>query len=285
MASPRLLSSVLPDGVYPEIDEPTMTRLEKQATSSDATILARYASEAVADRALAVYESTEPAPCDLEKSLLAYLLRVRPSEGAMLVKRALANRENRGCWRWLLTWAGGLAWSPELEAVALRQLDDPEPEAARNAAGALVHHRSPATREAIWKRLEARVGDDRMRRALQQALRCAPGRLWSEEDSARWSKICPDCKALEISAAVPLYLQKGMAMDQAWTIRVDGCSLRSPEDLIERLKLYAPGTVVEWGPTGFAESSETIALFDKAREEVEDRGVVLRRARDGDSHE
>ena len=285
MASARLLSSVLPDGVYPEIDEPTMTRLEARATSSDATILARYASEAVADRALAVYESTAPAPCDLERSLLAYLVRAGPSEVAMLVERALANREDRGCWKGLLTSVGGLAWSLELEAIALRQLDDPEPEAARDAAGALVHYRSAATRESIWKRLEAGVGDDRMRQALQQTLRCAPGRLWSEDDSARWRRVCPDCRTPEAGTTVPLYLQKGMARDRAWLIRLDGCILRSPADLIARLKLYAPGTVVEWEPTGSAESNETIALFDEARGEVEDHGVVLRRGKDGDGHE
>ena len=275
MANLRSMASVLPDGVYPEIDEPTIARLEKKATSSDAAILARYASAAVADRALAVYQSTYPASCDLEVHLLAYLVRTRPAEGADLVEQALGDRESRGCWRDLLGRLGQLAWSPQLEAIALGQLDDPEPGAARNAALALGHHREPATREAIWKRLEASGGDKALAASLQQALRCAPGKLMSDSERVRLSKVCPECRLRKDDAPVVLSLGKGTAVDREWTIRLDNCLLGSPAELIERLKLYPAGTLVEWIRFGLIDAGEEDALFERIQAGA--GGVVLRR--------
>ncbi len=280
MASLRLLARVLPDGVYPEIDEPTMARLERRATSRDSAVLARYASSAVSDRALAIYRSVSPAPCNLEQSLLAYLVRVRPAEGATLVEKALGSRENRGCWRRLLTSIGRVAWSPQLEALALRQLDDPSPEAALDAARALVRHESDTTRGSIWTRLE-READSSMRNALHRALRCAPGRLWSESDQVRWRKICTECEPRQSVGPVPLTLETSTAMDRGWTILLDGCDLRSPAALSQRLRLYARGSVVEWNSPGSMESGEAAAVFERIRVEVEDQGVTLRRGGEG----
>ena len=138
----------LPDAELPDLDDVLAGNFESAKSEITAALVQRYATKRVAPRLLA---STEPLigrlACAQQASILAYFLRVDEALGATLLDRALASRET-GCWRALDTIAD-VRMSPAVEARAISDLDDPDPEAARAAIRALGRHGSPGARELL----------------------------------------------------------------------------------------------------------------------------------------
>ena len=93
--------------------------------------------------------------CDSRIPLLAYLLRVRPSEGEAILRRGLHERKRNGCFRSMLSDVSRLFSSPQLEAVAIDALDDGDPEVATDAAWTLSRCGSAARNDTCGERWNA----------------------------------------------------------------------------------------------------------------------------------
>jgi hypothetical protein len=138
----------LPDAELPDLDDVLAGNFESSKSEISAALVQRYATKKVAPRILA---STEPLigrlACAQQASILVYFLRVDETLGAMLLDRALASRAT-GCWR-ALDMIADVRMSPALEARAISDLDNPDPESARAAIRALGRHGSPSAREPL----------------------------------------------------------------------------------------------------------------------------------------
>jgi|SRR5262245_15651523 len=76
--------------------------------------------------------------------------------GIDLVKQAVAARGqgNQQCYASALTEVANLRRHPELEAIAIELLDDPDPKAVAGAASMLGRYGSPDAEGPLWRRLE-----------------------------------------------------------------------------------------------------------------------------------
>jgi len=145
----------------PALDDMLIAKLEGRRTEemkSAAPLIGQYASPALLERVRAVYEVEREAwPCDIEAGLLAYFLRVDEPYGAQLLPPALAyaaSRERITCQRPSLLGAiSELYYSPQIEKLAIAQLDDPSSALAQDAVRSLAAHPSPAAYAAILDRL------------------------------------------------------------------------------------------------------------------------------------
>ena len=64
-------------------------------------------------------------PCAEEESFTAYFVRTQPDAIAKdILKRAMADRERRGCYRMLLGQVALVIWNPLIEAQARVTLND-----------------------------------------------------------------------------------------------------------------------------------------------------------------
>jgi hypothetical protein len=85
--------------------------------------------------------------------VLAYLLKVSPSEAASRVAQALHDKSStRECTNSFLTDLGSLEPSPVLERLAIQQIEDGGPVAV-DGANYLRRYGSPATKMEIWQQL------------------------------------------------------------------------------------------------------------------------------------
>jgi hypothetical protein len=92
-------------------------------------------------------------PCTLRLPVLAYLLKVSPSEAASRVAQALHDKSStRECTNSFLTDLGSLEPSPVLERLAIQQIEDGGPVAV-DGANYLRRYGSPATKMEIWQQL------------------------------------------------------------------------------------------------------------------------------------
>ncbi|HYL77295.1 MAG TPA: hypothetical protein VEU96_23985 [Bryobacteraceae bacterium] len=97
-------------------------------------------------------------PCAEEESFVSYFVRTVPGEGknggGQVLQQAMANRERRGCYRWLLNRVASVVWNRAVQAQASATLDDSDPEAAVSAAQVLAAHGDASVEPLLWKRLE-----------------------------------------------------------------------------------------------------------------------------------
>jgi len=152
--------SLLPDETLPELDENWVDNLEKGRgdRSVMSQLIERYGTAAVLPRVRAIYGGKAGQRiCSDQTSLLAYFLRVDPAMGIELVKREL-DAQGPGYTRCyaaaLLYDVGRLQMTPELEALAIEQLNDPNLEIVTFAAMILGLHGSSGAENPLWQRLD-----------------------------------------------------------------------------------------------------------------------------------
>lgn len=149
----------LPDETLPEVD---FTLAENFAASDDldgsshlASLIARYATVAILPQ---IVEKLDPmigkCACAIQNPTLAYLLRVNAAIARPRIERAIAARGAgfSACNRELLQVVAEIHYDPILEEIAIRSLDDPDPQVASTAARMLGNFGSAAAESALWQR-------------------------------------------------------------------------------------------------------------------------------------
>jgi hypothetical protein len=142
---------MLPDQELPEVEQALLdhfaaaTNLDIQ--SNAASLLARYGTRAVLPQVLAALEDQVGAP---QYAALAYVLKVDPPSARPLLERALDARRHS-----LLFEVARIHYDPLLEELAIRQLSDPDPEVALDAANLLAKYGSAEAEQPLWRRYEA----------------------------------------------------------------------------------------------------------------------------------
>jgi hypothetical protein len=155
--------STLSDKILPEMDEVFAAAIENRGKSRfelfalQARLLARYATPAILPRVKAVWLKLDSTrKCDAQAQMLAYFLRVDPAFGAEQLEKGLsAVAQVDSCGNGdLLENTAQLYSCPELEAAAIRHLDDPNPAIALNAVETLGKFGSAAAEAPLWRRFE-----------------------------------------------------------------------------------------------------------------------------------
>jgi hypothetical protein len=92
--------------------------------------------------------------CTPQESFLGYLLKFDPQAARPLIEHAIEARgqDSNACRHTLFMELGGKHESPVLEEVAVRSLNDPDPEVAANAAAYLGRYGSEAAEQPLWTR-------------------------------------------------------------------------------------------------------------------------------------
>jgi hypothetical protein len=116
-------------------------------------LAAKFGTTRLADQMIALYAS-KTWPCAEEADFLTYFLRTMSGDDKALLRRALADREQRTCFKTLLEEIAEAAWNPLLEAEAIVALDDPDADVVSNAVRVLAEHGDASVEPQLWKRLE-----------------------------------------------------------------------------------------------------------------------------------
>ena len=152
---------ILPDKTLPEVEQALVEHFSSNdedywISANLASLIQRYATTAILPRMLAIVDKNVGKwACDIQEPALAYLLRVDPVAARSRIEAGMAARGEgySACNHSLLAQVGTLHIDPLLEEIALRSLNDDDPEVAANAAGFLGRFGSAATEEKLWERL------------------------------------------------------------------------------------------------------------------------------------
>jgi hypothetical protein len=152
---------ILPDRTLPEAEQALIEHFSSNdedywISANLASLIQRYATAAILPRILAIVDKNVGKwACDIQEPALAYLLRVDPVAARSRIEAGMAARGEgySACNHSLLAQVGTLHLDPLLEEIALRSLNDDDPEVAANAAGFLGRFGSAATEENLWERL------------------------------------------------------------------------------------------------------------------------------------
>jgi hypothetical protein len=143
----------LQDVELPDLDDALAANLEASNTEIHAALVHRYATRRVAPRILAAAgDAIGRMACSQQSSIIAYFLRVDEPVGAALLDRAMASRTT-GCWR-NLEQIASLRMTPVVQARAIADLDNPDPDAVVGAVQTLGQHGSSAALEALLAAFE-----------------------------------------------------------------------------------------------------------------------------------
>ncbi len=121
------------------------------------SLLFRYADASVLPIVLPEVETLVGKwACTPQEEALAYILKVDPVTARPLIQRAIEARgpNKNACRHMVFTDIGMLQTSPILENLAIRSLDDPDPEVVGNAAEYLGLYGSANAEQALWDRYE-----------------------------------------------------------------------------------------------------------------------------------
>lgn len=202
----------LPERELPQIEAPTIARIKSGGNNIDFSLIDRYASANALEQMRSVYEARRGAwPCIPQTAMLRYFLRVSPDYGMKEVSVALTERKTTGCFRDQLSGLQEFIRIPQMEQLAINNLNDASPPVARDAARVLQSYGSPKAEAALWTRLERfhRKWKDQP----DELLHPNPGTIVYDEDSG-----------LEEA------LVQGISNGQAWFAN---------RDTINRLKLLS----------------------------------------------
>lgn len=146
----------LPEHSLPQFEAAWLNEI-RQGGAADVVfqLVNRYASGHALPAVQSIYEPHRGEwACTPQTAMLRYFLRVRPDYGVNELATALAERRSTGCYRTQLSGLGEYAHMPQLQKLAVEQLNDPAPSVASDAAKALQLYGSPETENALWSRLE-----------------------------------------------------------------------------------------------------------------------------------
>jgi hypothetical protein len=147
---------LLPERTLPQFEAEWLKAIE-QGGAADVVyqLFDRYGTGQTLPALQSIYEAHRGEwACFPQTAMLRYFLRVNPEYGLKELTAALALRKTTGCFRSQLSELHEFARIPQVEKLAIRQLNDPAPSAASDAALALQRYGSPAAESALWTRLE-----------------------------------------------------------------------------------------------------------------------------------
>jgi hypothetical protein len=149
---------VLPDETLPEVDHVLAEHFATDDDSDEASLINRYATDSILPQVLAVADKhIGKWACANQEPILAYLLRIDPEAARPRLEAAIAARGNEytACNHALFVQVGDLYQSPVLEELAIKALNDSDPQVAANAAAYLGKYGSIAAEEKLWERLSS----------------------------------------------------------------------------------------------------------------------------------
>ena len=270
---------LLPDKTLPEVDfalaEHFVASDDLDGKSNLASLIARYATDAILPQ---VIEELDPAlgksACAIQDPILAYILRVSPESARPRIEKAIAARGDgfSACNHSLFQTVSEIKYDPILEDIAIKSLDDPDPQVAANAATMLGKFGSPAAKSALWQRYASwsqqwagreselitslaepitdKIYQHGLGMNLMQAL--ARGQSWLS-DKSELQRLSQLTKVRGIQQQVDVYVK--MWDNEPLTISLDGSSpavgfhaqvaqyeLRSMDALKKKLSQFPSGT-------------------------------------------
>jgi len=148
---------ILPDEELPEVDQSLAEHLVSQQNyeinANVASLIERYATSAIEAR---VTNFLDPVlgkeACAVQDPLLAYILKVDPEGGRARIETAMAVRGEgfSACNHVLLTEVAQLHDDPALQDIAIKSLDDTDPQVVANAAAYLKDYGTAAAEDVLW---------------------------------------------------------------------------------------------------------------------------------------
>ncbi|MDQ2731607.1 MAG: hypothetical protein M3Y56_08110, partial [Armatimonadota bacterium] len=278
---------ILPARTLPALDatlaaklkDPLITDRDTMSSNELTTeLIQRYASGSILPAVRAYYDKGGPFRNIV--ALLAYFLRVNPAYGKTVLQQELAQPGGGTYDFW--TNLARRYYDPQLEKVAIRNLNDPDPEAVNSVARMLEEYGSPAGKGALLARLGRRTDTaasrERMEWVLVEALVKAQGWL---VDSAQTRAIRALCTTHSGQTTADRYAGIGLPGkvrlefhegDQWYVAHYSGEGLRSMEAKIAE---YRPGTLFQWQSTRF--DPDEASLFKQVQAFVEAHGMKMER--------
>lgn len=315
---PRYGANIL--GLLPEKTLPEVQRQLAQhflATSNYeiegniASLLFRYAdSDVLPDVLGKVTENVGKWACDPQSKMLAYILRVDPETAEPLIERAIAARgpQSNACRHSILTEIGALQSDPVLEHLAVKSLNDQDPEVSNNAAVYLGNFGSASAEQPLWDRYEAWSrewgGRDKELRFVYAG---ENPNIWQAalgENLARalasgfgWLSDETKLRRIEALAIGPNITQNVQNAVKAWlerpvTIRctptgfspkplsciVAQYELHSTKDLETKIGQFPRGTKFAWSPSEFSSSIDLAKTYKEISDFASQNGIQLQPA-------
>jgi hypothetical protein len=178
--SPRFgaaVLGVLPDQTLPQLDQPLANHLtDGSGGETIASLISRYATASVEPQMTGYLDGRiGKLACGIQDPLLAYILRVDPPAAIQRLDLAMAARGPglSRCNHNLLVGVAELHNDPALENLAIKSLNDSDPQVVGNAAAYLASYGSAAAEAPLWDCLTAWSHHWKGREA---ELRYVPGR-------------------------------------------------------------------------------------------------------------
>lgn len=163
----RVRSSILsrlPDKALPQLEDTIVARAIDQRDDNALALVSRYVSAAALPQLRVAFEhQIGRMACAEQESLINYFLRADQAFGLQMIQKALSSRKNTHCYPNVLTSAAGDTITPEFEAIAVENLNDPDAEVVFSAVRVLCSHGSLANKPKIVAAIKQVV--DRLREA------------------------------------------------------------------------------------------------------------------------
>lgn len=292
---------VLPDRELTDAEQTLLAHLRQtsdlDALGNLATLIHRYAGAAVEPEVVAYLdEHLGRSACAVQEPLLAWLLKFDPANARPRLAKVMAARGNTGCYTFLLEHVGQLENSPILHDLALKGLDDPDPQVVGDAAVYLRYSGLPADEELLWTRFTAwsrqwtgreaefssrplpnreAVAQAGAGQKMMEALAAGQGWLASERDLQRLVALAV---GLSERQQAEQYLKTWqtkpwtLAFEPGGTFRIVQYSERSMEGAKQKLAQFPKGSIFRWvaiGPAGSAAALAELSAF------AADHGLVI----------
>lgn len=147
---------LLPEHTLPQFEVGWLKEI-RQGGAPDVVyqLLDRYGSEHVLPLLQQIYEDQRGQwACIPQTAMLRYFLRIKPNYGVDELAAALVSRQATGCYRTQLSGLGDYVRMPQVQKLAVQQLNDSVPSVASDAAKALHLYGALESEDALWRRLE-----------------------------------------------------------------------------------------------------------------------------------
>jgi hypothetical protein len=315
---PRYNASVLgflPDKTLPDaqhqLAQHFLATTNYEIEGNIASLLFRYAdSDVLSEVSGKVTENVGEWACDPQSNMLAYVLRVDPKSAEPLIERAIAARgpQSNACRHSIFTELGALQSDPVLEHLAIKSLNDQDPEVSNNAAVYLGNFGSAVAEQPLWDRYEAW---SREWNGRDKELRFVHGgenpNVWQAalgENLARalasgsgWLSDEGKLSRIEAVAVGPTITQNVQNAQKAWlerpvTIKCSptgfspaplGCNvaqyeLHSTKALESKISQFPHGTKFVWSSPEFSSSIDLERTYKEISDFASQNGIQLQRA-------
>jgi len=145
------------DEPLPAVDHTLVEHLAQlqnfDAARNIASLIQRFATPAVESDVVQILDRDVGKSCAIQAPLLAYLLKADPAAARPRLDTAIAARTpGAGCYTSLLEDVGKLWHDPLLQEMAMKALDDPDPQVVSSAAAYLQKWGSTEAENGLWER-------------------------------------------------------------------------------------------------------------------------------------